>query len=264
MKVALFLIGQSNEQGNCKLYLDGISTGGSCVTKRAEFGPPNESELSYWPYCTEQLWQTDQVYMRIYETAMSGSSIIADWCGDTAGDGSGTIYSKDDVGFDPNGLFAGPAAGGFTGDTIGELLAAYPSNGYDEAWAVISIGNNDSSINTSRANFKQGYINSAEWCLANGINRVFMGLSPPSKNIDIATSLQRYTDNLDPGVQDALANYSGDSRILEGANAWRLFSGNTGVLWDNNHLDQNSTIRAGREWAKIISNSLAGNASAYY
>lgn len=47
MKVAALLIGQSNEKGNCKLYLDGVSTGGACATKRAEYGFPNESELSF-------------------------------------------------------------------------------------------------------------------------------------------------------------------------------------------------------------------------
>lgn len=269
MKVVAFVVGQSNERGNCKIYpalYDGVSNGGVCETKVAEYGFPNVSDRAYWPYATELLWKTDSANILVhFNTAKGGSSIVHDWCGT-----AGTVpYSMVDGGFDPNNMLSGTpvntTSSAINGDYASEdcistVMPNVPVNGFDEQWVFLAIGNNDSNRDTTRANFAQGYINIIEWCLANGIDKVFVGLSPPSRQDDD----NGYETELDPGIQDVLEHYASNNSVFEGANLWRKFSGNASVCWDNNHLDQDATIAAGKEWAKVISNSLANGPSVYY
>lgn len=85
---------------------------------------------------------------------------------------------------------------------------------YDTRLALISIGQGDAALSTSRAEFGQAYINVADYFLANGV-KVAMGFTVYSAG----TGTEAYYQSaLLPGWQDALGHFAGNSNVLVGAN----------------------------------------------
>lgn len=120
-----------------------------------------------------------------------------------ANDTDGKVYAEGDARFNPRGLLTAVATG---------LSAAV---GYDEKWAFISLGQADAACVNARATYKQGLINAANYALAHGANKVFIGFTVYSGG---AGHDAWYSSDLIPGWQDALTSFVGDSRIKTGAN----------------------------------------------
>lgn len=243
MRVQCVCVGQSNELGTARKS-DGVS---AVDIRHAEVGFPQSNLLNnkiagqgrgYWDMVAEKLYSRFNLSFEMRPTPVSGTSIATNWCGRDGGDNH--VLNHTEGGFDPSGYFA---------NALDEITGAK----VDETWAIICIGQNDAATNTTRADFAQGYINTAEWAFSNGFDRVFMGLTIHS----LADLDNGYRDQLNPGVSDALANYSADSRVQRGANLYiTLGDASTLHLYDDNHAAEPTVSQMAESWASSIGDYL--------
>ncbi len=227
------IVGQSNERGADK----------TVTIRNSEYGAPCRDPIfpkgvsgngSWWPITVEKLMLNKGVWLRIRNAAVATTSIVQQWCGDTVGDGTGTPFNYLDAGFDPNNYFA---------DALAEVSVV---GNYVNRWAFISIGQHDSVLNVSKANYQLGLEIAVNYFLANGI-KVVLGFTCFRSTAEVW-----YANNGNPGYLAALATFSGNSDVFQGAN---LYTGvGLGVqLYDGYHMDPRGYDIAGQLWYSSLS-----------
>lgn len=134
-----------------------------------------------------------------------------------AQDVDGYIYPYTDAYFDPNGYLA--QAKGFADN----------GRGYDAKWAYVALGQQDFSLGTTRAEFRQGLINATNFWLAAGV-KVMLGVTVYGTQAGqdawltsnpAATAATNPATDTAPGVggwYDALQAFAGNPNVVAGAN----------------------------------------------
>lgn len=227
------ICGQSNERGRWVHQTVGgafLQTPGG--TMHGDPLPPNAgTDGSMWPVVMHDLWLRDKRNVfKVRNTAVGGTSIVADWCGT---DGS-VPFSDADGGWDPNGYIATIATELGIGD-------------FDERWLFVSIGQGDANAGTTAANFALAHVNIANHFLVKGRRyRVAIGFT----NLGSGSQSQ-YPDELDPGIASVLSTFADESRVIAGANLYARF-GATLNTTDGSHMDSRSYTRAAGAWVDAL------------
>lgn len=134
-----------------------------------------------------------------------GTSGLSSWANlgaVTAEDTNGRIYAEGSARFDPNGLLAGIVSG------------TQSRPGYDTKCVLISIGQGDKTLSSSRAEYGAALIAATNYFLARGY-RVGIGftLYGATSGLDAW-----YSSDLLPGRADALAAFANNPAVFAGAN----------------------------------------------
>lgn len=225
--ILLGLIGQSNERGRVVAGDDvsttangrpQVSTYGTGmidgITPGALNGADGNPYGSLWPYLSSRLAREKDIWLTVRNTAEGGSVITAGttepaWCGSPLPD------PLTDDPLDPNSLLA----------DLETQMTGWGSA--MEKWVYISLGQTDNDIGTTEANFRDGLICATNYCLNRGW-KVILGFS--------TTKIGEtwYTNTGNPAYLAALANFSGNSNVIAGANLYAEL-GEAIELYDGNH-----------------------------
>lgn len=162
----------------------------------------------------------------------------------TSEDTDGKIYSEESSRFDPNGLIAGIYAD------------LNPMVGYDKKAVLVSIGQGDKTMRTTRSQYSEAMQIVANYFTSRGIY-VFLGFTCYSATSDPELWYDTY---LMPGRLDALAALSGNRMVMAGANLREALGvlpieppyGN-GLQADLVHMTPNTMPSAARAWDDAFS-----------
>lgn len=180
---------------------------------------------------TEPSWPTTPG-ATVNEGSLIWNCAVAD-----ANDTSGHVYVEGESGFDPRGQFG--------------VIAAQSVGAFDHKIAIIQIGQSDSLVATTRAEFRDGHISASNWLLARGF-RVFVGLSwcnPAYASI--------YPVTIQPGKDDALAAMAGNPMVHAGIDMYSEFGADPGTQGGGSHVYPVTLDAGGRLWANCIAARIA-------
>lgn len=232
------LVAQSNERGN------GENSANVGVPLYGYYGPPTQDPVqpngdavapsggsffgSLWPRLVSRLWDEGGTSLIVKNTAVGGTSIVTDWCGESAG----MPLADGDVGFDPNSYFS--------------TAWANVSSFRGEIFGVISLGQNDAAAGTSFAAYRQGVINAANYFLNRGAKAVigFTGYG--------GSSSSWYQDVGSPAVRSALAYFAGNPNVLAGANLFDKYGTTLAQGPTPGHFAYNEYIRWADLWFDVL------------
>jgi hypothetical protein len=232
-KRVVAIVGQSNESGAATTF-----------RKTNLYGCPNADITSvtggsWWPLMAEALFAKTSAYTYVlHYTAKGSTSIVANWCGTSTGTNTGTVYSKADAGFDPNNYLRTSAT------SVKVLLDA--AIGFDEKWVFLSIGQQDASLNTTRAQFALGYQNVIDYLLSNGY-KVAVGFTFYAPVYDTWYST---IGNL--AIADVLTYYTGNQNVISGANLYATLGTAVSMPLGNVHGDDRAYDMAAIAWVNTL------------
>lgn len=163
----------------------------------------------------------------------------------TATDIAGNVLVEGNTHFDPNSY----------------LSTAYTNLnamvGYDKKAVIISFGQTDADLTTSRAAFAAAYISTANYFLARNV-QVVLGFSCYCA---VSGNEAWYQSNLLPGYQDALTSFAGNANVFAGANLRTALgvltvspaAGSPGLQSDQYHMVDISYYAASAAWDAALS-----------
>lgn len=125
----------------------------------------------------------------------------------TVEDVDGYVYASGSALFDPNGYLAA------CGNGIGNAAPA----SWDLRGALISIGQGDRTVGTTRAQYAAALTNATQYLLTRGAQFVAVGFTCYGATAGLTAW---YDAELVPGRADALAAMAGDKRVFAGANIY--------------------------------------------
>jgi hypothetical protein len=134
-----------------------------------------------------------------------GTSGLTSWTNlgaAAAGDTNGAIYTEGSARFDPNGLLAAIVTG------------TQSRPGYDAKLLLISIGQTDKTLSSTRAQYGAALIAATNYFLARGY-RVGIGFTIYGATSGLDAW---YSSDLLPGRTDALAYFASNPSVFAGAN----------------------------------------------
>ncbi len=137
-------------------------------------------------------------------TGSSGLTSFKDMGPARPQDVNGTVYQPDDTFFDPNGLLAAERS----------MILARP--GYDRKAVLVSIGQTDVSVETTRAQYSKAMQAVAKYFTSVGIH-AFLAMTSTSPNSDAW-----FTRHLRPGRFDALKALAGNPLVHDGGDVAAL------------------------------------------
>ena len=259
--VDFFIAGQSNQQGQGPAVATN-STGYGSPIKDPTWPNGASGKRSSWPaFCARMGLYKYKANVKNY--AVGSTSIVESWCGrvrdytvgmwlklgtfaaqggriykiTAAASGNNSIaqstistlsngatdgaFTWSDFGADTG--FRGVASQGSVywdpSGNISALLTAIGASDSTRKMLYIAWGETDANISVSRADYKTGLVNLTNVALSAGVSGVMLGhtFGTPGAFYPI------YDSNLVPGLNDAVASFSGDYRVTAGGQLYRAF-----------------------------------------
>lgn len=184
--------------------------------------------------------------LNVAPSAGVGTSGLTSWTNlgaAGAGDVDGAVYAEGSARFDPNGLIAGIYAD------------INPMVGYDRKAVLVSIGQTDKTVSSTRAQYGAALLAVADYFASRGIY-VFLGFTCYGATAGLDAW---YSSDLMPGRNDALAALAGNSFVTSGADLRTALGVLTvspatgaGLQVDQLHMNADATMLAGAAWDAAI------------
>lgn len=244
--VLLFILGQSNERGKRYVEALGVTNTGEPQTNLvgcpvADPIPPNGAAAapttgnygSIWPKLSDYWWKRDRTWLSIKNHAVGSTGWGHHWAGESVGDGTGVPFSSSDGGFDPNSYLLG----------VANAVIANPT--YDEYWAIMANGQQDKAEAVTEANYLLAIQNIADYLNANGIGKIFLGLTFE----DRANPYIWYGDTGTPAINSAIASRD---FIYKGPNLADDVLNIKGYPADSGHMNQRGYEIALQKWQEAF------------
>jgi hypothetical protein len=155
-----------------------------------------------------------------------------------AADGSeadGKVYQSGESGFDPMGWFA--------------ALQAQAVGTFDRKVALVSIGQSDALCGTTRNQFRDGYINTARFLLAQGFE-VFLGFTSSNSGY-----FSTFSTAYQPAIADAMAALAGTAKVYAGADLTAAL-GSAPPTVDGVHIVPTQLDLGGDAWFTAIAKTI--------
>lgn len=169
----------------------------------------------------------------------------------SAEDVDGAVYTSSSALFDPNGYLAACAA---------SLSSAV---GWDIKCCLISIGQSDKTLSVSRSQYSTALINATNYLIGSGADKVAIGFTCYGAAAGLTAW---YDSDLVPGWGDAIASFTGNSKVFAGANLYQLLGAlpvspavktTPGLKSDQLHMNNSAYALASQAWASnLIANGV--------